>query len=156
MVHDKTPVAYATKGGVTQEAAYAIAEVLREKYKLEIDMVNLRKNVSPDLAQYRNVIIGSGVRMQKPYKEFLKFLEKDFANKNVGIFLSSGEAVDPKTHDQAITKYITNVLAKYPHVKPIASEAFGGRITVMGKTISDGRDMQKVRIWAEELGKRIT
>jgi menaquinone-dependent protoporphyrinogen IX oxidase len=62
-------VAHVTKGGVTEEVARVIAEVLRDKYGLEVDLVNLKKNSSPDLAQYKNVIVGSGVRVGKVYRK---------------------------------------------------------------------------------------
>ncbi|MCJ7560770.1 hypothetical protein MUO79_09195 [Candidatus Bathyarchaeota archaeon] len=55
-----------------------------------------------------------------------------------------------------MAKYVKSVLANYPHVKPVAAEAFGGRIRILGKTVADSRDMAKVRAWAEELGKRLT
>lgn len=153
---DRTLIAYATRGGVTEEAASVIATVLRDKYGFEVDVVNLKKDPSPDLSRYGNVIIGSGVRIQRWYKEALRFLEKDFEGRRVAIFLSSLEAGDPKSHDDAITKYIKRVLAKYPHVKPVAAEAFGGRMKILGRTISDSRDMEKVRAWAEELGKKLS
>ena len=82
-------------------------------------------------------------------------LEKDFENKKVAIFLSSGEGGEPDKHEQAITKYIKNVLAKYPHVKPVAIEAFGGRMKIMGKTVTDNYKAEKVKTWAEELGKKL-
>jgi menaquinone-dependent protoporphyrinogen IX oxidase len=78
MSSDKTLLAYVTKGGVTEESARVIADVLRDKYGLEVDLINLKKTSSPDLAQYKNVIVGSGVRIGKVYQEALKFLEKDF------------------------------------------------------------------------------
>ena len=70
-VSDKTLIAYVTKGGVTEEAACIIAEALRDKYGLQVDLVNLKKNSAPDLSQYGNVIVGSGVRIGKVYKEAL-------------------------------------------------------------------------------------
>jgi len=152
----KTLTAFATKGGVTEEAACVIANVIRQKYSFEVDVVNLRKNPSPNLTQYKNTFIGSGVRMGRWYKQALKFLENNFEDKNVVIFLSSCEAGDPKSHEQAITKYIKNVLEKYPHVKPVAVEAFGGRMKMLGKTIKDNCDMEKVRAWVEEVGKKLT
>ena len=85
----------------------------------------------------------------------MKFIENDFGDKKMAIFLSSGEAGDPKTYDRAITKYVKNTLAKYPHVKLVVAEAFGGRVTILGKTVSDTRDIQKVRVWADELGKKL-
>jgi menaquinone-dependent protoporphyrinogen oxidase len=151
----KILIAYATKGGVTEESALIISNVLKEKYGFEIDTINLKKNPSPDLAQYSNIIIGSGIRMGRWYKHALKLLENDFQNKKVAIFLSSGEGGEPDKHEQAINKYIKNVLAKYPHVKPVAAEAFGGRMKIMGKTITDNYDTEKVKAWAEELGKKL-
>lgn len=56
----------------------------------------------------------------------------------MAFFLSSAEAGDPKTHEEAVTKYITSVLANYPHENPIAAEAFGGRIKILGKTEKRG------------------
>lgn len=120
-------------------------------------MVNLRKILSPDFTQYKNVIIRSGVRVQRVYKEALRFLEKDFGDRRVAIFLSSAEAGNPKSYNDAITKFIKNVLAKYPHIKLIAAEVFGGRIKIFELTVSDDRDMKKVMAWAEELlGKKLT
>jgi len=55
MATGKTLIAYATKGGVTEDAASLIAEILSNKYNLEVDIVNLGKTARPDLEQYRNV-----------------------------------------------------------------------------------------------------
>jgi menaquinone-dependent protoporphyrinogen oxidase len=156
LVSANTLIACATKGGVTEEAACVIASVLREKHAFEVDVVNLRENPSPDLTHYKNIFVGSGVRMGKWYKQALKFLENNFENRNVVVFLSSCTAGDPEKHDEAITKYIDDVLAKYPDIKPIAAEAFGGRMKMFGKTVTDNCDMDKVRAWAEEVGKTLT
>ncbi|UCG92015.1 MAG: hypothetical protein JSV97_13325 [candidate division WOR-3 bacterium] len=156
LVGEKTLIAFATKGGVTEEAACVIASVLREKQGFEVDVVNLRENPSPDLTQYKNIVLGSGVRMGKWYKQSLKFLENNFQNKNVVLFLSSCTAGDSETHDEAITKYIDDVLAKYPHIKPVAAEAFGGRMKMLGKVVKDNCDIDKIRVWAEEVGKKLT
>lgn len=93
--------------------------------------------------------------MQRVYRKALKFLGNNFENKKVAIFLSSAEAGDPKSHDQAILKYITRNLAKLPNVRPVAAEAFGGRIRFFGKTIADTRNMEKVKALAEDLGKKL-
>ncbi len=154
METNKTLIAYATKGGVTEESAEIIARVLSDKFKLQVDTINIRKNRPPDITEYENIIIGSGVRIGRWYKQALKFLKNDFGAKKIAIFLSSCEAGDPKNHDQAITKYIKKVLAKHPHIKPIATEAFGGRMKFFGKGV-DNHDADKVRAWAEELGKRL-
>ena len=149
MVDNKTLIAYVSKGGVTEEAASVIANVLRDKYGFDVDVVSLRKNSSPDITHYSNVIVGCGVRMQRVYKEALNFLEKtDFKDKKVAIFLSS---LEPK--EEAESKYIKRILEKYPHVKPVATNVFGGRMKILGRTITDKRDMEKAKAWADELGK---
>ena len=88
-MNGKTLIAYVTKGGVTEEAAHAITEVLRDQYGLEVDLVNLKKDSSPNLAQYKNIIVGSGVRGGKVYKEALEFLKKDFGDNRIAFFVSS-------------------------------------------------------------------
>ena len=149
MVDNKTLIAYASKGGVTEEAASVISNVLRDKYGFNVDVVSLRKNSYPDITQYSNVIIGCGVRKQRVHKEALDFLEKtDFKDKKVAIFLSS---LEPK--ERAESKYIKRILEKYPHVKPFVTNVFGGRMKVLGRTIVDKRDLEKVTAWADELGK---
>jgi menaquinone-dependent protoporphyrinogen IX oxidase len=158
VANGKTLIAYFTKGGVTAEYASEIANVLREKHSLEVEVINLRENSPPDLSQYRNIVVGSGVRIQRVYKEALKFIEKnDFKDKKVAIFLSSAEAGNPKSHNDAIRKYIKGqVLAKNPRIEPVAAEAFGGRMKILGRVISDNRDISKVKAWADELGKKLT
>ncbi len=150
MAFDRTLIAYVTKGGVTEETASMIANVLQDRYGLEVDLTNLRKNPCPDLRPYGNVIIGTGVRMQKVYGEALEFLENDFKDKRVAVFVSSLEP-----HDEAVTKYIEKGLANRLNVKPVAARVFGGRMKVLGKVVQDKRDMEKVKSWAEELGKKL-
>lgn len=151
----KTLVAYATKGGVTGESAHVIAQVLKEKFGFNVDIVNLRKDRAPDITQYTNVVIGSGIRMGRWYKSALKMLDSDFTGKKVVLFLSACSAGDPEKHDEAVKNYLDAVLAKRPHVKPVAAQAFGGRMRMLGKTIEDNCDMDKIREWAEDIGKKL-
>ena len=153
---NKTLVAYETKGGATEEAARKIAEVLRSKYGLEVDLVDLKVQKVPDLAQYRNVVLGGGVRAGKVYNKALKFLENDLSGKHVAFFVSSAQAGAPASYENAKVKFVEDTLANYPKINPVATEAFGGRIRILGKTVTDNRDMTKVEAWAEELGKKFT
>ncbi len=150
MNENKTLIAYATKSGVTEENANIIAKILENQYEFEVDLINLKKNPKPDLSQYKNIIIGSGIRIARWYGKVNKFLKNNFKDKNVAIFLSSGKAGDPESYDDAITKYIDKKLTKNPHIKPIATEAFGGRYADMDYT-----DPEKVKAWAQELGNKI-
>ncbi|MFW9897277.1 MAG: flavodoxin domain-containing protein, partial [Candidatus Thorarchaeota archaeon] len=113
--------------------------------------VDLKKNSKPDLSQYDNVIIGSGVRMGMWYGKAKKFLKNKFDNKKIAIFLSSGMAGVPESYEEAVTKFLRTKLAKNPHIKPIAMEAFGGRYSDRDYT-----DPEKVKTWALELGKKLT
>ena len=151
----KTLIAYVTKSGVTKESANIIADVLREKYGFAVDVVDLKKNPKPDLSEYKNVFIGSGIRMGRWYGKAKNLLKMNFEGKNVVLFLSACSAGDPKTHDEAVTKYLDDVLAKYPHIKPAATGAFGGRMKMFGKVQADTCDPEKVRLWAEEVGKKL-
>ncbi|UCH31880.1 MAG: hypothetical protein JSV05_00290 [Candidatus Bathyarchaeota archaeon] len=152
---DKTLVAFATKGGATKEASEIITDVLKEKYKFTVDLVNLKKN-SPNLEEYDNIVIGGGVRVGKVYDEALKFLKQDFGDRKIAFFVCSGDAGDPNKYEEACMKYITNVLANYPNVKTVATEAFGGRMKMLWKTVLDNFDQAKIRAWAEKLGSKLT
>jgi len=155
-MENKTLIAYETKGGATAEAARKIADVLRSKYKLEVDLVDLKKQKVPDLTQYRNIIIGGGVRGGKVYNKALKFLENDLSGKNVAFFVSSSWAGTPGSYANAKAKFVEKTLAKHPKINPVSTEAFGGRIRYFRKTMVDNTDLTKVEGWAEELGKKFT
>jgi len=49
---------------------------------------------------------------------------------------------------------LENVLANYPTVKHVATAAFGGGMKILGKTVRDYRDLAKVEVCADELGKK--
>ena len=150
-MNNATLIAFATKSGVTEEYASIIADILREKYEFDVDVIKIKSD-SLEVSQYNNVIIGSGVRRFRMHKEARNFLENTyFADKRVAIFLSS---LEPK--DDAINKYIKPILEKHPQLKPVAFEVFGGRMKVLSKTIADIREPDRVKAWAEELGKKFS
>ena len=153
---NKTLIVYETKGGATEEAARKIADILRSKYLLEVDLVDLREQKVPNPSQYKNIVVGSGVRVGKVYKKALKFLENDLSEKNVAFSVSSSWAGTPGSYDNAKTKFVENTLAKYSKINPINTEAFGGRIRYLRKTMVDNTDLAKVEAWAEQLGKQFT
>jgi menaquinone-dependent protoporphyrinogen IX oxidase len=151
----KTLIAYVTKGGATEEYATLIADVLRKKFGLNVDVVDLRKN-SPDIAQYANIIAGSGVRAGKTYKEFDVFMKRDFGGRKLALFVVCGAAGDkrPEERKRAKDKYWQATLNKNSSIEShiIGFEAFGGRVKILWKVV-DGRDMKKAGEWAEKIGK---
>ena len=155
---NKTLIVYETKMGVTEESAKKIADVLRSKCNLEVDLVDLKEEKTPDLAKYKNVVVGGGVRGGRVYSKTKKFLENYLTGKQVAFFVSSSWAGTPdaESYKNAKTRFVENTLAKYPKLNVVASEAFGGRIKILGKLMLDNTDLSKVEVWAEELGKKFT
>lgn len=151
----KTLVAYATKGGATEEAALEIVKVLKEKHKLAVDILNLRKDKLTNLSEYSNVVAGAGVRIGRIYKELFRLLENDLSNKKLALFIVCSEADKPENHDVVLEKHMKTILSKHPNMKPVEMEVFGGRFKILGKVVSDGRDPAKVRAWADKLGKNL-
>jgi menaquinone-dependent protoporphyrinogen IX oxidase len=154
MKSNRTLIAYATKGGVTGENAHTIASVLREKHGFEVDVVDIVKSRVPDLVPFQNIFIGSGIRMGMWYRKAARLLKHDFEGKRVVLFLSACSAGDPESYDNAIMKYLKNVLEKHPNIKPFAYEAFGGRMKMAGQ-ITDNTDKDKVVQWADEVGGKL-
>ncbi len=152
----KTLIAYETKGGATEEAARKIADVLRNKFQLDVDLVDLGKQKVQDCSMYQNIVVGGGVRAGKVYDKALKCLENDYEGKKVAFFVSSGQAGNAASYADAKAKFVEGTLAKYPKVNAVSTEAFGGRIKILGKTVSDSTDLSRVEAWAEELGKKFT
>ena len=149
----KTLVAFASKGGATKETSEIIADVLKNKFRFEVDFVDLRKS-SKNIMVYSNIIIGAGVRGKKVYREALDFLNQDFGQRKLAFFVCCGGAGDPKNYEESCEKYVNEVLAKYPNVKTVATEAFGGRMKVLGRTLFDNVDKEKICAWAEILGNK--
>jgi menaquinone-dependent protoporphyrinogen IX oxidase len=151
----RTLIAYATKSGVTGETAAIIAEVLRDRFHYNVDVVDLKENPKPPIHEYKNIFIGSGIRMGRWYKQAKKLLEHEYENQNIIVFLSACSAGDLEKHDTAVKQYIDDVLQKYPRIRIVASQAFGGRMKMLGKTIEDNCDVDKVRAWAVEIGEKL-
>jgi menaquinone-dependent protoporphyrinogen IX oxidase len=150
----KTLIAYVTKRGATEEAARKIADVLRSRYQLEVDLVDLKEQKVLDLKQYQNIVVGGGVRGGRVYRKALKFLENDLTGKNVAFFVSSTWAGTPGSYENAKARFVEKNLAKFSKINPVSTEAFGGRIRYFRKTMVDNTDLAKVEAWAEELGKK--
>jgi len=150
----KTLIAFVTKGGTTAEYAAIIANALKRN-GLDFDVVDLKKQ-KPDLKLYENVIVGSGVRAQRIYSEFFDFLDKnDLSKKRVAIFFSSNEAGNLKSYEGFVRKYVKPTVERYPKIKIVAIDGFGGRMKFFGRTISDSTDPDKARAWADVLARKL-
>jgi len=85
-LENKTLIAYETKGGATEEVARKLAETLRNKSGLEVDLVDLRRQKIQNIDRYQNIILGSGIKGAKAYDKALKFLENHFGDKKSRVF----------------------------------------------------------------------
>jgi menaquinone-dependent protoporphyrinogen IX oxidase len=151
MSENRTLIAYATHGGTTEDYAKAIASVLTDEFKMQVELVNLRTDHNPNLTPYRNVIVGTGIKKFRVYEEGAEFLEKtNFGDRKVAIFLSS---LMPKDH--VIKKYVDVIIQKNPKLKPIAVEVLGGRMKVLGRTIRDITDIEKSKAWARKIAEQL-
>jgi menaquinone-dependent protoporphyrinogen IX oxidase len=147
MTETNTLIAFATRGGTTEEYAEAIRSVLINEFNMQADLVNLKKMRNLDLTQYHNIIVGAGIKMFRMHKEGAQFLEKtNFLEKNVGVFLSS---LMPR--DEAIKKYVDAILQKNTTLKPIGVEVFGGRMRIFGRTSQDQTDIEKAKVWTRKI-----
>ena len=90
------------------------------------------------------------------YGKAKKFLENDLAGNKLPFLFLPPWAGTPGSYDNAKTRFVENTLAKYPKINPVSTEAFGGRIRYLRKTMLDNTDLAKVEVWAEELGKKFT
>ena len=147
----RTLIAYASIGGSTEEYAKAIFSVFKDEYKMQVDLVDLMKNQNPDLTPYNNIVVGSGIRIQRMHSQGARFLEKDFGDRKVAIFVSS---LEPK--EDVIKKYVDKILEKNRKLAPLNVEVFGGRMSFIGKTSNDKVDINKAKEWAQKIGKQLT
>jgi menaquinone-dependent protoporphyrinogen IX oxidase len=151
MSEDRTLIAYTTHGGTTKDYAHAIGSVLTNEFKMQVDIVNLGTDRNPDLTPYQNIIIGTGIQKFRMYQEAVEFLETtDFGARKVNIFLS---ALMPR--DVVIEKYIDVLIEKNPQLKPAFIEVLGGRMKVLGRSITDKTDIQKSKAWARKIAKQL-
>ena len=154
MANGKTLIAYETKHGATEGAAKIIAQTLRES-GFEVELVDLKKQEQPDLADYQNVVVGAGVRGGRVYGTALKFLKNDLTGKKVAFYTSSSWGGTPGSYQSALKWFVQKTIEKYPNVDFVYSEAFGGKIKYFKKTMLDSTDASKVNAWAKILAEKL-
>lgn len=130
-----------------------IADILRKQFQIEVDVINLKEKGKVNIKGYKNIIVGSGIRMGMWYGKVKKFLKNKFTSKNLAIFISSGTA--GKDKQQAINLYINKLLEKRPYLKPFSVEAFGGWYKKGGEITKNYRDPEEVKQWAYSLGENL-
>ncbi|MHA1978223.1 MAG: flavodoxin domain-containing protein [Candidatus Hodarchaeales archaeon] len=161
-----TILVYATRWGATTETAQEIIRTIKEKFNIDIELVNLkdRKTKNPDITPYDNVILGVSVakfRWAKEGKSFLKDNKEKLNGKKLFVFVSSGgagdafKANDMEKYEQLQKKWIDNTLKKY-NLNFTSRKALGGRYVGGFADRGDNRDWSVIRGWAEEIGTIIS
>ncbi len=165
---DSILIAYATRYGSTHEVAEQIAATLRES-GLSVD-VHPAKQVQ-SLDGYRAVVLGAPLYMFDWLKEARSFLARHrplLEELPVAVF-ALGPTED-KEKDWAETRaQLDKVLSKYPWLKPVAVELFGGKFDPARLTfpynlvpglkrmpVNDIRDWEAIRAWANDLTEKLT
>ncbi len=147
----KILVAYSTKTGINEQAAKVIAETFKTTYNTDVTVVDL-KTGSPDIMPFQNIIVGGGVKSTSVYNEAVDFLEKDFGGKNVALYFCCEDQENPKV--QSTEDNSKKVLAKNKSLKIVDVTAFGGCMFREGRPVMDDLNMNRVKEWAIELGKK--
>lgn len=165
-------VGFASRYGSTREVAEAVAATLSEK-GLEVDLQPLRKVGS--LESYRAVVLGAPLFIGLWHKDARKFLSRHReALSKLPVALFTLGPLNKEEKDWAEVKgQLDKELAKYPWLKPVASELFGGKydpallrfpykmlVTMPVSPLrhmpaSDARDWEKIRSWAAGLARKL-
>jgi menaquinone-dependent protoporphyrinogen oxidase len=156
-------VTYTTVHGSTQEIAEAVAAELRER-GLAVDLETLRKIRT--LEKYDAIVVGAPLYMFHWHKDALRFLSRHreaLQQRPVAIF-ALGPFHDEQKEWQDVRAQLDKELAKYPWLKPVAIEIFGGKFdpeklrfpyrlipALKQMPASDIRDWTAIRAWANRL-----
>ena len=173
----KILVAYASKYGSTQEVAEAIAETIRES-GFEVDLQPMRKVRT--LAGYGTVVLGAPLYIglwHKDMQRFLSLQQEALTQRlpegiRVAIYTLGPLSIDKKEW-QDVRAQLDKELEKYPWLKPVMLELFGGKfdpaklrfpdslITGLPASplhempASDVRDWTAIRAWAGSLAAKL-
>ncbi len=181
----KVLVAYSSRFGSTEEIAIDIVETLEDE-GIEVKLLNLRKITQiPDITNYDGILVGSGIMQGEWTEESLAFLKqyRETLNKTVlGLFVSSGEAANPKLYFDARNKYLKRLVEKFEFTNDPEIEAFGGVFDLSPNSIhseqekkilkqiilsdttgfivndgklSDFRNWQKIRDWTRFFARKV-
>lgn len=164
---DSILIAYATRAGSTQEVAEKIAATLRES-GLTVDVQPVKQVRTLD--GYRAVVVGAPLYMFDWLKEARDFVSRHRAaleTRPVAVF-ALGPTEDKAEDWTETRKQFDKVLSKFPWLKPVAVELFGGKFDPAKLTfpynlipalnrmpVSDIRDWEAIQAWASSLVNKL-
>ncbi len=168
---DSILVTYATRYGSTQEVAEKVAATLREN-GLAVDVQPAKQVRS--LAGYRAVVLGAPLYIGSWLKDAQRFLAQHQAALTalpVAVFTLGPVRVGEKPEEVRVQ--MDRELARYPWLKPVAVEMFGGKYdpatmhfpdtllaVIPGSPLykspaTDLRDWDAIRTWADSVAAMV-
>jgi menaquinone-dependent protoporphyrinogen oxidase len=169
---DTVLVVYATRYGSTQEVAERVAATLREA-GLQVDVKRARDVRA--LEGYCAIVLGAPLyigRWLKDAHRFLARFQADLSQRPVAVFsLGPTRLEEMKVPD--VRAQLDQELNKYPWLKPVASELFGGKYDpatlrfpdslaatlpaspLHGAPASDARDWEAIRAWTNDVAGKL-
>ncbi|MCE7739306.1 MAG: hypothetical protein KAU62_18075 [Candidatus Heimdallarchaeota archaeon] len=160
----KTLIAFGTRFGATAKSSEVIAEVLKEKFSHEVEVVKLSSETeNVDITKFDSVIVGTSIARFSWTKRAKKFLKNDFSGKKLFVFISSAGITYPALEKGEMEKYekwkgrfLDRVVKKNANVEPTSTAVFGGWMENKGKpgtySTYNWKEEDAAK-WAEEIGK---
>ncbi len=169
-MEEKVLVTFASKYGSTKEVAKAVADVLCES-GFAADLQPMSK--VRDLEPYGAVVLGAPIYLGSWHADFRKFLarhQEGLIRRRTVIFTLGPTHTDPAEWD-GVRVQLDQEFSKYPWLKPLAAELFGGKYDparlripdsllaalpaspLHGMPASDARDWQAIRAWSQKIAE---
>ena len=126
-------IVYGTRYGATESTVAEMAKIFQEK-GFNVKTVNAKEEKVRDISEFKLVIIGSGMKMERwvsAVEGFLKKFSNELKKTRVAIFVSSGgralmEHKGELDEIKRITKkYLEDKVTKY-ELNPVSLTMFGG------------------------------
>ena len=170
----KILVAYVSGFGATAEVAKEIADILGRRHMVDLRTLSAVRS----LESYDAVVLGSSLRAGRwlgAMNQFLHRFADELATKPVAIFTVALTARTLDGSRRVLAENLPRLLERYPRLKPMATEAFGGVVDyerynvllrgIMRKValeeglptsgVQDFRDWEAIRRWAAEVGEKL-
>ena len=164
---DTVLVTWATRYGATEEVAQTVAAALRQAgLAVEARPVRVVETLEP----YSAVVLGCALYMGRMHGEARRFLAihpSSLSARPVAMFVLGPVHREEKEWHGAWAQ-LTKELSRFPWLNPVALEVFGGRwdVSKMGfpfgwmpgvrrMQVSDARDWEAIRKWAEGLASML-
>jgi menaquinone-dependent protoporphyrinogen oxidase len=171
----KILVAHASGFGATTEVAKEIAKILGEAHQVELLPVARVRS----LEGYDAVVVGSSLRAGRWLGGLTRFVarfHRELPEKPLALFAVALTARTLEGSRRVLAESLPRLLGRYPQIRPVTTQAFGGVIdyerynlavrAIMRKAARDEglptsgfvdfRDWEAIRTWARDLSAQFS